>query len=101
VADHRRHDDDVAGPDGSGLLADEAYALALEDDQELLGGVRAPGSSSKYTLALAAVPVALEIGKPTRTRMAGSSSDWISMVSMLSRLIACMMHLLSSNSRVS
>src|SRR4051812_31198125 len=37
----------------------------------------APGSSSKYTLALAAVPVALAMGKPTRTRLAGSSSDRI------------------------
>ena len=39
MTDHRGHDDDVAGLDGSGLLADEAFALALENDQELLGGV--------------------------------------------------------------
>ena len=64
------------------LVADTRLGRALDDDQELLGAVGvdrelAPGSSSKRTVAVLAVPVALWTGKLTRRPgAAGASSNW-------------------------
>jgi len=53
-------------------------------------GVWAVISPFNFPLALAAVPVALEIGKATRSRRVGSSSDWMSISSTVRRSMACM-----------